>query len=1317
MHRKVRQYLKKSLCGILSAAMILTSLSVPDRTVRAAEVSAAEDAERTDETTGSDETMASEDTKTSEETEESGETKAPEETKEAEEAQDTTILDETKEQDDIKESEETVESTTEASGREEADTSEKTAQNVSEVEEEEKSNGKALDAEEDKGTVGDETNQTSANLLQNGDFEAERSEENNNWFPPAWTVSSAWDAGFKADDKVGTGYGNSVSWWLKSGSESKEVSISQTVDNVSAGSYKIALDVAGLHPAKTFNLIVEQTNSSDEREQLVKLDLGESVGWSEWRSVNTYFNVLTAGSLSVSIGGIIGEGGQEQKLVLDNIILQQITLDLLSSLVEKADNLEESEYTAASWASFQTALSNAKDVVNNGDSSGLADAYKNLSEAMENLEKESPSINIKKLQDLLESSEVVKIVNNGENTYTADSWKAFNDAKMQAQSVVDANSSNPDYTSDEVTKAYTNLQSAIENMGVISIFYYYNDSIAKDDELGLVFWKSDRSYSTAGTTDWHVWNEGDTYAMIGVEGYPGWYSIPMVLMPTPAEEYPGFEIHKKSDITNAVETYDKNNYPTVSDSAAIYAVKNDKYYWGEELVKSLMRKITLYVYDESGTPAVGSESELSVVNETTGEIDKIHIYNTADNINYYDMTPDADNWYTLTFSAPDAEKVCDLYTKGTDNNYTFAVSFTNGETSSENAVDFTPVFDGSIYYNNGGFYKSKELATGVSLADLDDLYKKAEALEETRYTEESWAVLTDKMAAAKRLIDENSSDVEAITTAFDELNSAIENLVSSGIRFYYYVGDTEGKKVGVYHWSNNHNISSTAVNNDWIFWETPMFEMTPAEYPGWYSVPLTFAGNVEDSANFQILVEGSETPLFKCGSEINPDNGGNETIYQQLFAMEQTTYAVKEFGEGDTKTTKLYEGLDSAQTAMRNITLYAYSETGTPAIGSSVELSALNERTGELPKLTASKTEGSVHYYNMTAEATSTEASEEEISNWYKLTFSMPVFEENTDIGIYTLADETYTIDKKFADKDTEGLVNIAPVFGGSVYYREGQLYKTKEEAAGITLGQLQQYLESDEVTAIVRNGEGMYTAASWEKFQSAKTKADELVSKIEANGEGYKDAETTAAYSALKEAVENMVSTGKVINLYYYSEALNEVTDTDTEKYGLYLSVWNNQKVSSTREEIQLSQGDWSYNAYALEKVTDEAVNYGYDNWYSVPVKLIAANDGADGDGFLIQTGKAVTAEGVTTHTALAADTGLIKISYWENKAIYDSMSALDNGGTIAIKGTDTYASIYEAENVTIDKLLALYQEAAAFDEKDYLKGEQWDAFQAALA
>lgn len=67
MHRKVKQYLKKSLCGILSAAMILTSLSVPDIAVRAAETSVSDETGISDETKESDETKASDETNESEE--------------------------------------------------------------------------------------------------------------------------------------------------------------------------------------------------------------------------------------------------------------------------------------------------------------------------------------------------------------------------------------------------------------------------------------------------------------------------------------------------------------------------------------------------------------------------------------------------------------------------------------------------------------------------------------------------------------------------------------------------------------------------------------------------------------------------------------------------------------------------------------------------------------------------------------------------------------------------------------------------------------------------------------------------------------------------------------------------------------------------------------------------------------------------------------------------------------------------------------------------------------------------------------------------
>lgn len=1195
MHRKVRQYLKKSLCGILSAAMILTSLSVPDMTVRAAEVSV------------SDETEEMEETHTRETTESLSEETSIIETTETEEIQSEET---TKSEED--ETEETSSAMDEKETEEDV-SAEKGNLILAESEEEE-----TQDYDSVKANRADEN----GNYIVNGDFE--------NGTEP-WTVENIGLRDNSESDSIGDNSGKCMYLWSENGAS---LSMSQSI-TLGEGKYKASIEAGGNYQAEAFSLRVKQADDSVIVEKKFQAGTGN---WGDWVTEETNsFDISGESNITIEISGILGAGEQ---IYLDNAklcVYSLHTMEELTDLYNSVKDYKEESYTTESWAKFASALSAAKGYIDNSSSG----------------------------------------------------------------------------TETDINTAYENLQKAVSELLIKMTFYCFVGET--EQEVGIVKY-GNVSSSITESENW-IWDTTAAYVMNKVAD-TGWCSAELYL---PAKENgTGFAVYLKDKTLKyqCVPGWDGNpeHYEKlISGEAQSYAVKDVDgtcilYQGTGDIVSAIERNVTLYVYSEDGIPSIMSDSQLSNVVEGSGvkiveQLTESH--KDADNNYYYDMTLDADNWYALTFSAPDAQHICDLYTKGTDNTYTSVVSFINGATSADGTVDFTPVFDGSKYYKDGEFYSSKALATGVSLEKLQELYDKAEKLEEIRYTEESWAVLTEKMTAAKQLLDDKSTDTTAITSAYEALNQAIDDLVSAGVRFYYYVGDTQGKKVGVYHWGDS--ISSTAENKDWIFWDTPMFEMTSAEYTGWYSVPLTFTGSADDSANFQIIIDGSENAIFKCGST---EDAGNKDIYTKLFASEQTSYAVKQFGE----TVMLYEGPD-AETAMRNITLYAYSESGTPAIGSSVKLSVLNETTGALAELTASKSEGSTHYYNMTAEPAGTDASEEETANWYRLTFSIPVLEEGTDIGIYTLAGETYTVDKKFADKDAEGSVNITPVFNGSIYYRDGQLYKTKEESAGITLKQLKEYLESEEVASVVRNGEGMYTAESWAKFSAVKTKADELTAMIDDKGENYKDTETTAAYSALKEAVQSMVSTGKVINLYYYSEALNEFADTDTEKYGLYLSTWSNQKVSSTKEELQLSQGEWGYSAYTFDKVTDTAVNYGYDNWYSIPVKLIAANDGADKDGFLIQTGKASTVDGVTTHTALEADTGLIKISYWENKSIYDEMTKLDNNGTIAIKGTNTYASIYEAENVTIDKLLTLYKEAAALDEKDYMKGEQWDAFQTALA
>lgn len=406
-------------------------------------------------------------------------------------------------------------------------------------------------------------------------------------------------------------------------------------------------------------------------------------------------------------------------------------------------------------------------------------------------------ITLKMLKDLLVSEEITAIEANGASKYTEASWKAFSDAKTQAEAVVSECESvgkTDDYKDDSIMDAYMALSTASKDMEEktsVVTFYYYNDSIAADDQLGLFFWSGDNSYSTAETyTDWSVWNAGDTHIMTVVDGYPGWYSIPMVIIPTPAENWPGFEIHKKSDPSTAVETYsaDANNYPVLNSGESAYAVKSGRYYLGSDLVNRLMRSITLYAYQEDGVPAVGAAQELAAyVDEGTGNSIPVSYVEQRDGISYYNMnTTEHENWYSISFSAPAADinkEIAKLYKKNAEG-YEAVITLVEGTDTAENAVSLTPYFGKEAYYKNGKLYGMllytvEELQ--VLIADAEKIKTDDETAAQPTYLHENdggkWQTFVAKIDAAKAVAaNENRTDDE-IQTAYMELSTAIEELV------------------------------------------------------------------------------------------------------------------------------------------------------------------------------------------------------------------------------------------------------------------------------------------------------------------------------------------------------------------------------------------------------------------------------------------------------------------------------------------------------------------------------------------------------------
>lgn len=536
--------------------------------------------------------------------------------------------------------------------------------------------------------------------------------------------------------------------------------------------------------------------------------------------------------------------------------------------------------------------------------------------------------------------------------------------------------------------------------------------------------------------------------------------------------------------------------------------------------------------------------------------------------------------------------------------------------------------------------------------------------------------------------------------------------------FYFHCAsnedETDSFELGVELWGDE-KISTSATEK--VSWNEQYYKMQPVEgYADWYQIPLAITDVIADNAsgagfNIHKKTAGGEAKK-EAGFSGYPNN--NEDIYTMFLEEDTQACAVKDWkGYVNNSTDKL------ATAIMRQVTLHIYDETGTPSIavkegGLSYFKSNADSGVMELTSCDVSKDEGWAKRYDFTVDS--------EGSKWYHLTFVVPEqFESGgmtENVQLYTKAGDTYTWVKNFSEGVAD-TIDCSSVFNGKTYLKDGAFYATLQEAEGITLGQLKELIASDKVKKIIENGEAYYTAETWSAFSTAKTQADQAVNNNNSQDDTYMADDIKTAYNALEDAVKKMKSAEEqVVTLYFYTEALKDYENTDTEKYHLYMSTWNKDKIAADKEEITLSQGTWDYTAYMFDEVTDESVNKGYANWYSIPVKPIAANDGAAGDGFLIQTGKAVTAaDNSVTHTALESNKGLITLSSFDGdgtKELYSTLVSLENGGSMAIKDGKQYDSIQEAEAKTKEQLQELVTEAEKLNETSFSDG--WAAFQTAL-
>lgn len=1117
MRRKAKQYIQKGLCGILSAAMLLTSLSIPDMTAYAAQTDVTDEAELLEEDAA--ETAEAETEEASRE--ESQEMTSEENLSSGQEM--------TSENDEAASGEDTE--------RVESETDE--TETASDMESEE-AEEKAVEREQSN-REGEDTDTEGTNYIVGGDFtDAEWSGDKfGGWSfsSDSWSAladngvsKNAWAAHVDEPAEDNGEYGLGLTYK----SDAYAVNIFQSLA-LPAGDYTMTAWVKGASDKTTTAKLYQGDSNGEEK----------SVDGS-WTEV-TYSFTLAEAQTDYEVGLSITSQA-DAWICVDDVSLY-------------GPEQEQVSHTLA-------------------DLEGLYNEIQSMIEG--------------------KTSEDYK-----------EGWDELDTALTEAKELIDASSTD----TAAIEAAYTALETAKNNLKAADItatFYYYGES---GKELGVVAWNYN-GVTLNGDWSSEQWALSDSWSasvclMEEAEEYPGWYTISLTLDVSVTDD--GFDLYRKEETGTASKLFSCdpqwNNtdiYTKLSSGdAKAYAAKafgdSFRLYEGEEEINAALRSVTLYVYDDEGIAAIGSKEKLSAINEDTGAVETLTQTADADGIYYYQMTAveNHDGWYSLDFSAPAADEatgeICGLYTYSDD--YTLVKTFLNKEPDADNeaSVDFRPVFKGTAYYKDGQFYDSIVLAEGVTLGTLRDLITEAETKAEEDYTEESWSAFTTALDAAKeaadKLTDESddymdSGDSTEITDAYNSLNEAMENLeekaVSVTIDFYYYAGDTDGKGVGVYQWSQNNNISSTAETAAWKAWGTEsVYEMTPSDYQGWYTLALTFTGSETDSANFQVMIEDNATAVFKCGST---DDAGNSEIYSKFFDKEndKKPYAVRMFGEA----ARLYENEEEVNTALRNSTLYVYSEAGTPSLALKETLQYIDENSGEISDLTADSTdEWDNQYYHMQKDTQ---------DNWYALTFSVPA---SGEMDLYIKDDAgSYTWDAKLTNGDGTD-ADITQVFDGKVYYKDGKFYESIELAEGITLKMLKDLLASEEITAIAADGEEAYTEASWKAFCDAKAQAEAVVSTCEGseetNTDDYKSDDITEAYRALMSAAANMEAMTAAVTFYYYNDSI-------AEDDALGLAFWSGDNSYTTAGTYT----DWCIwnegDAYIMTAVD------GYPGWYSIPMVLI---------------------------------------------------------------------------------------------------------------
>ena len=356
----------------------------------------------------------------------------------------------------------------------------------------------------------------------------------------------------------------------------------------------------------------------------------------------------------------------------------------------------------------------------------------------------------------------------------------------------------------------------------------------------------------------------------------------------------------------------------------------------------------------------------------------------------------------------------------------------------------------------------------------------------------------------------NASE-ESAESEIDIDNVAITPADSTGssdrtVTFNYYVGDTEDE-VGLYYYGSN--LTSTANATSWKVWSNdpyPYLMTENEDYPGWYSVPITFSNDGADSG-FQVYKQ-SNAGTTSC--EYKSDAWSTDESYEEYTTGTETVYAVK--------SGVIYAGTALSDAVMRSVRLHVFDYDGVPAIGTTSQLKKINSSGTALETLEETAEDGGVYYYQMTADGAIGD-------NWYTLEFVTPDPADTTNIigSLYSYADSAYSLVTTFVESSTvsSGQTSFKPVFSGKNYYVSGELL----DAVPMTIGDLNDLLT--EARNIVTNNTttNLYNEedASWGTMTSQISATETFMEENETSPKTL--AQIKTRYEALEASIKGLVT------------------------------------------------------------------------------------------------------------------------------------------------------------------------------------------------